>query len=416
MIDKRRVIFTTFAGRKECMSLLLRYVRYLMACGLVDDFHAWNFTRDPADERWLREEFKDAAWKPVAVLYGPTYHRLRDCTLRVGDHVVLRCKTPHDAHILVNTDAGDDVAEIVLGGWDNTRSAWRTVRQGREIGTIDHKVDPDEWTHVRLHVQDATTLHVTIGEHPPIHVPIRSRMTGLHVNVAAWHDTTCQWERACARTNERLMHVNNKRSWREYYAHYTEARYPNSIVIKCDDDIVFIDPAGFYRFVNQVATNMGDHTLAFPSIINNGVCAHHWQKAGLLPETVFGALPYDTFEGRLWGDGVLCGKLHQYFVENRERLIDEAIDLPAIRLPSGHRISINFFAIRSEDFAVLNTCDADDEHHLTVVLTRSGERKHLIVQSAVVAHLGFYRQRQTGLDEASCIRTYRELANRMLPS
>lgn len=58
--------------------------------------------------------------------------------------------------------------------------------------------------------------------------------------------------------------------WGSFYIHYLNTkRYSSTdILIKADDDIVFIDLSHFARFINAVAAYEGPH-LHFPNIINN---------------------------------------------------------------------------------------------------------------------------------------------------
>jgi hypothetical protein len=260
-------------------------------------------------------------------------------------------------------------------------------------------------------------LRVCVDDTEALCAHVRTSLSQLRVSVSAWNDTGCTWQQQDDRTcKERLFQVKNKKSWAEYYSHYTQEAYPHSIIVKCDDDIVYIDPAGFYRFIHQVTSNMGPHLFAFPNIVNNGVCAHYMQKNDLLPSQLFGILPHDTYQGRLWNDGPLCQRIHEHFVQHRSDIQEQALDLSAVRLTRGSRISINFFAVRSEDLGrTFNMCGYDDEHDLTVRLTDHNQRSHLLVQSCIVAHLSFYRQRETGLDEQACLQLYHKLADDVLP-
>lgn len=57
--------------------------------------------------------------------------------------------------------------------------------------------------------------------------------------------------------------------WESYYTHYsTHARYEeDDILIKADDDIVFLDVEGFATFLGNISTS----NLYFPNIVNNDV-------------------------------------------------------------------------------------------------------------------------------------------------
>jgi hypothetical protein len=51
----QRTILVTFAGRRDRMELLTRYVTAAMDAGLIDEWHVWDFTRNAQDGAWLRD-------------------------------------------------------------------------------------------------------------------------------------------------------------------------------------------------------------------------------------------------------------------------------------------------------------------------------------------------------------------------
>lgn len=400
------------------MSVLLKYVRHLVKAGLIDEFHAWDFTRTEEDSAWLRSELvtsrKAATWTTVAACAGYHYHELKHAPEFPTRPLTLRFRAESDAHLLLHDDDGD-VAEIVLGGWDNTACAIRTHRQGSPVVTQQFGLDKREWHEVTVTVS-GDSLSVRVDDSKEMQTCALRAAAGLRVSVSAWNGKSCEWATDVRPSQERLMPVRDKSNWSEYYAHYTPQAYPNSIIIKCDDDVVYIDPAGFYRFTQYVSRDMGNHLFAFPFIVNNGVCAHFMQEAGLLPEDEFGKFPLDTFEGRLWGDGRLTQRVHAAFAARRAEFVRLASELPPRRLQSGSRFSINFFAVRSEDLGrTFNACGRDDEHDLTVRMTDRLQRSHVLVPALVVAHLSFYRQRETGLDADESLAAYEQVSAQVLP-
>lgn len=213
-----------------------------------------------------------------------------------------------------------------------------------------------------------------------------------------------------ARPNIQLMEVRNKASWREYYQHYTTERYPNHIIIKCDDDIVYMDVDRFAAFIEHRRA-LPNHLLLFPSIVNNGVCAFYQQMTGLLPADKVGVLPFETTYGRLWSDGALAQLVHMHFIEHEAEWRSKTASLTVREVPFANRISINFFAILSKDLGIFQRVIDDDEAELSVQMPLAFGRPHAIDQSFVVSHLSFYSQRSSGLDEAPLIKAYHRLAH-----
>lgn len=207
----------------------------------------------------------------------------------------------------------------------------------------------------------------------------------------------------------KVMYPNRANGWLDYYRHYTTERYPDHVIIKCDDDVVFIDVDGFEGFIQRRLENKDD-LLASASIVNNGVCAHLQEKDGLIQG--LGHFPYDVLCGKLWEDGHLAQRLHKYFVEHKDEWLGKARSMaPEIfRQPIGDRISINFFAICSKDLCIFQEIGNDDEHQLSVVMPRNKQRHNYVDKAFVVAHLSFFRQRYTGLSEEACQEMYESIA------
>lgn len=209
----------------------------------------------------------------------------------------------------------------------------------------------------------------------------------------------------------RVFDVKNKNSWGEYYNYYTKEKFrEGDILIKADDDIVYIDVDGFQGFINHVKNKDRKGLYVSPSIVNNGVTSHYHQKFELgLPKDIVGELEYATFFGRLVRDGKVANMVHDDFLKNGcgKYRMDVVLQHPV-----GDRISINFFAIMGKDFDVLQEVGWDDEHDVSVTIPKRHGRGFDLYMDLVVAHLGFSPQRDSGLDEDLIRWRYKQLLNR----
>lgn len=419
IMHKRRVIMTSFAGRKSSMSILLDYARALRKLGLVHEFHAWNYTRDSDDEQWLREEFPGREEQIEISVASENFSTVKNVSLRVGSSIILRFKTLGKAKVLLyDPTTVTDLMEIIM-------CTSICVARKRRIDDLTDSpslhvkgIHNGEWNEIELKreaISGKITVFINKQEIPSFttNVPLTSQVA---IGIASLdQDHSCTWS-IPREYPEKLFEVKNKRSWNEYYSYYADPRYSaNSdyILVKCDDDIVFIDPEGFKRFIEVLENDalMKDkYLLVFPNIVNNGLCAFHQQKAQLLPKEKFGEFPYDTFEGRLWQNGDLSQKVHTHFIENAGDWLDACVELSTIKIPIGDRISINFFGIRSDQLAdVFGNCGNDDEHDLAVTIPKLLKKPNLLCLNFVVSHLSFFKQRQTGLDENKMVKCYKKL-------
>lgn len=216
----------------------------------------------------------------------------------------------------------------------------------------------------------------------------------------------------------RIMSVQKKTSWTEYYDHYASNYGDNdgTVVIKCDDDIVFVDTSAVKAFIEYRIAHP-EHLFVFPCIVNNGLCAYYMQSERdppLLPSSNVGP----EFELRKGGfetlvdDGTKAKWLHERFLSDPSGMRSDGITV----LPFDQRISINFFAVMSRDLHVFATGITDDERYLTQVLPSLVQRHNVVYWPFVVSHFAFGPQRNTGLDDETervLLSRYDELARRV---
>jgi hypothetical protein len=202
--------------------------------------------------------------------------------------------------------------------------------------------------------------------------------------------------------------TRNMHAWSEYYAFYAQASYAaDDVVIKCDDDVVYIDVERMQLFLDHVAPN----GLYYPNIVNNDVCAYmqtHYQVHALFPESdVYAHYNRDTVPLSDWHNGWYtrhdrASAIHTQFLQNPESFL---INAPPF--PWSGRISINCFAGRFACIQVayeqLNaTCSSDDEAFLSWDLfqtrTSAPELKSYIVPFMRVVHFAFNLQGVAELD------------------
>jgi hypothetical protein len=78
--------------------------------------------------------------------------------------------------------------------------------------------------------------------------------------------------------------------WKGYYAHYAHSLRDDDLLVKCDDDVVFI--ANLHTLLAFARADGGAHHLYFPSIVNNDVSAAFQAADGVVtdPEFTVGSL------------------------------------------------------------------------------------------------------------------------------
>ena len=110
--------------------------------------------------------------------------------------------------------------------------------------------------------------------------------------------------------------LSEEKRWVPYYQHYYDYRltlYAETVLVKIDDDIVFLDVDTFADYIQYVV----DHPqpfLTFPNIVNNGAAAHLQQtQQRILPVEKLGVFELPGYGGSLWESQLKSAKLHHFF-------------------------------------------------------------------------------------------------------
>jgi hypothetical protein len=206
----------------------------------------------------------------------------------------------------------------------------------------------------------------------------------------------------------------NKRIWYQYYKYYRKNTNENDIVIKSDDDIVYIDVDQFDNFIN----NMNKDCMNFPNIINNDVCAYYQTQNNIHDLFHFPPEKMKKINEKI--NKVGCGsplsnwftrfdkadEIHKLFLEDPNKFNMNGI------IEYGNRISINFFAIHKKSiykyFKEIKKHDYDDERNFGRAMERLN--KHRIDFSFKIVHFQFSPQNGKELD-SRYLNKYKTLAN-----
>ena len=138
--------------------------------------------------------------------------------------------------------------------------------------------------------------------------------------------------------------------WKGYYAHYASLLKAGDLLIKCDDDIVFL--ANLPVLLNVARNDReGAHLMYYPSVVNNDVSASFQAADGLItdPQFVVG-MRASRDEGRYsktpisdWYNCTECAEfIHNKFLARPEQFFTGCIHEWSVAC----RVPINFFVMR----------------------------------------------------------------------
>lgn len=394
-------IVTIFSGRKPNLEVLVKYLEKALELNIIHEVHFWNNTRNTHDEEYI---------KTISNLK-------RTSSTGQGNYVVITPVISNNSFEL-NVRASNDIHikisdlvmqyEIVLGGWGNTKSVVRATKNNIEVfSLIQHGIaDGNNYNNFKVKIED-NMLNIIKNNELIISQKILKNFEIMNVFFKTGHNSVGDLIYNTTQNKGFYFMDTCEKSWRNYYNYYVDKKYENDVIIKCDDDIVFIDLFKLPKFIDFVKNNECD--LVFANTINNGVSAYFQQnKYNLIPKELMDLeYPEYGWYGSLWGSGVKAELLHMYFIENYKKFIDYEYNNENIQIET--RYSINFFGYKGKNWHKITNCFVDDEYMLTIDYVHNCNFKNILYTDCYVSHLSFYRQNETGIDLNKLIDKYNKL-------
>jgi hypothetical protein len=278
-------IVSIFSGRKQNIELLKKYLKKALELNVINEVHFWNNARNAYDEDYLKSI---SNLKRTSSSGGGNYILITP--LIINNSFELNVKASNDIHIKISNLETE--YEIVLGGWNNTISVIR--QNNKEIFKLiqDNVADDKNANNFKVVINN-NELNILKNNELLIYVTIKDNFEIKNVYFKTGHKSVGQLTYNTTQNNGFYFMDTCQKNWNNYYNYYNDPIFENDIIIKCDDDIVFIDLYKLPKFINFIKNN--DYDLVFANIINNGVSAYYQQnKYNLIPKEIMD-LEYPTY-------------------------------------------------------------------------------------------------------------------------
>ena len=211
--------------------------------------------------------------------------------------------------------------------------------------------------------------------------------------------------------NEKIISIHRvKTNWNPFYKKIYETSSSNDIIIKCDDDILFID---IHALKNAINDRFNDKIsfLIHSNCINNGVCAYY-QKY-IYPKLLdnLNKYPKGGILGILFEKPEIAYAIHNQFTN------DLLLDMNNINkyimndVYINSRISINFILINGRDTKYFKNIEINDEYELSSYIPELLCRPNKIKGDLITSHLSYSIQEKIILMKDDIINLYSKLAN-----
>ena len=396
-----KTILTIFSDRKHNLELLCKYLQSALDLKIIDEVHFWNNTRNIKDEEYIKSI---SNLKRTSSTLGGNYILIN--TDIIDNSFELDIKASNDIHVKITNM--DTRYEIVLGGFNNTKSVIR--ENGNEIiSLIEDNVADGTFKHKFKFIIKNNVLNVFKNTNLLLSCETPNNYEIKEIYFKTGHGAVGDLTYNTTQNKGFYFMDTCEKSWKNYYQYYSNYEYENATILKCDDDIVFIDINKLPKFIHFIKNN--DYDLVFANTINNGVSAYFQQnKYNLIPKDLMNLeYPNGGLCGSLWESGIKAERLHNYFIENYTNFINYNYNEEII--PIDTRFSINFFGYKGKDWHKISDCfdDDNDEFNLTVDYVKNRNFKNVLYTDFYVSHLSFYRQNETGININDLINKYHDL-------
>lgn len=201
--------------------------------------------------------------------------------------------------------------------------------------------------------------------------------------------------------------------------HNTRAFYrytidPNTIYMRFDDDIIYIDD-DYFRNILDFRIKHKEYFLVFGNIVNNAFCAYRQQEAGVFDKKLFEIDSGYCMNMRTWGNPNFAIYIHKLLLQKIEYDRVDEFYFPEIVLDK-ERFSISNFCFFGSDFAKFdgNIPILDEEIFLTEVYPMQKDLKNIVVGNAVVSHYTFSPYQKPFIINTDILPAYKKIAEKKL--
>ena len=413
------VIFTVFAGRKNNLEVLNRYLKQAMEKKIIDEVHYWNYTRDPKDEEYLRSISHlrristDGIYREIHPVISSNY-------------IELAVMTNYEFSIKLVDKSLEIEYEIVIGGWNTRRTTFIRNKielfevPSKEMCDYEHIIMMDHYTNIKIMIINGfLCLFKELKLIARLECDYNFKIDEVFVKSSVEGSADITYETK-DKSRFYFMDTCQKSPWHNYYNYYDQDIFRNDIVLKCDDDILYMDLNKLPHFIDYIRYD-NKNDIVFANIINNGVCAYYQQnKYGLIPNKLMKLEypntmdDYGNFVPGLFGSLTVSGKkaelIHDYFLNNYETFLN--YDYSNEVIPIETRFSINFFGIKCKNWHKIRYCGNSDEANITVDYVRDKRIKNVLYTDFYVAHLSFGPQSRS-MDTVGLQKKYMEFYEKL---
>jgi len=211
--------------------------------------------------------------------------------------------------------------------------------------------------------------------------------------------------------NNDTLYVNNQYDWSPFYKTISNPDfYTNSVIIKCDDDILFID---VYGLKNAIQNRIEDKKsfLIHSNCINNNICSYYHKSLFKSIENNLSYYPQGGILGPIFENPVYGYIMQFEFLKDCLSDYKNLYNYYFNDIYLNTRISINFILINGEDCKYFKNVKYDDEYELSSYYPEKLLRPNKIIGNFLTCHYSYSIQEKIMLRKRDLLQMYHRFYN-----
>jgi len=187
------------------------------------------------------------------------------------------------------------------------------------------------------------------------------------------------------------------------------AKNPDTIYIRFDDDIVWIEE-DFIKKMSEFRIANPEYFLVYGNIINNAIIDLIHQRMGALEYKNF-EINYDCGDPIGWGNSDFAEMKHRNFFQKFESNNLNSYKFNKWELFFNERVSINCISWFGKDFEDIGLM-CDEENFLSVEYPRLKNKLNTVYGGALCSHFAFFTQREK-MDNTEILNEYKKITGKL---
>ena len=342
--NNNKIIAVIFAGRKKYLEILMIYLNYLYKINKIHEIHFWQYTKNKEDIKYLESISNIHKTSSNFIEYREIFPEIFKNYFIIG---IMSSKG--GAYLLLNNKY-----EIFF---NINKTLFKNINTNETKLGEGIKIPNYTYLYYKIEINNFTLL--IKNENKILFKHKIEDNNFFSIKIHSEKNTEIFWDyKEIKNKNIKLFDTEyraSKINWYETYKFYLT--YEFEILLKIDDDILYIDINRFDEYINFIRTNKNIN-ITIPNLINHAVSFFYNIKFGLIPKNIIRKKylgkksSLDFF--KLFKDGTQAVLLHKYFLNNTFKFINNNIN--PINL-TRQKPSICMFGILKENYIKVYNSD-----------------------------------------------------------